>query len=205
MKKTILLGAVMLSAAAGFAQESRQDVSISGFGLIGPEVHGNAVTLDSTKTGGVLLSYRYLVTPHSALELNYSFAQNTNYFNQNGQAVSSNGGGPLFNPVHTRQQELSGAYVFGLTFKRYNPFVEAGIGGYIFTPIQEGSATLDAKQNTNIGGLFGGGLAYEISPSFDVRVQYRGVFVKAPSFVDRFRTNRYEVLSMPSIGVAYHF
>ena len=205
MKKTILLGAVMLSAAAGYAQESRQDISVSGLGLVGPTVHGNGVTLESSKTGGVLLSYRYLVTPHSALELNYSFAQNTNYFNINGQAVASTGGGPLFNPVHTRQQELSAAYVFGLTFRNYNPFVEAGIGGIVFTPIQEGSATLDAKQNTAIGGVFGGGLAYEISPSFDVRVQYHGIFVKAPSFVARFGTNRYEVISLPAIGVAYHF
>ena len=205
MKKTILLGAVMSIAAAGFAQESRQDISVSGLGLVGPEVHGNGVTLDSSKTGGVLLSYRYLVTPHSALELNYSFAQYTNYYNINGQAVNSTNGGPLFNPVHTRQQELTAAYVFGLTFKNYNPFVEAGVGGLVFTPIQEGSATLDAKQNTNIGGLFGGGVAYEISPSFDVRIQYRGIFIKAPSFVDRFRTNRYEIVSMPAIGVAYHF
>ncbi len=30
MKKMILLGALMLSAAAGYAQESRQDISISG-------------------------------------------------------------------------------------------------------------------------------------------------------------------------------
>ena len=200
MKKTILLGAVLLSAAAGYAQESRQDISISGFGLVGPTVHGaDSVTLQSSKTGGVLLSYRYLVTPHSALELNYSFAQNTNYFQYGGQSTS------IYNPVHTRQQELSGAYVYGLTFKRFNPFVEAGVGGVVFTPIQEGSYTLDAKQNTNVAGLFGGGLAYEISPSFDVRVQYRGLFVKAPSFVDRFRTNRYEVISEPTIGIAYHF
>ena len=205
MKKTILFGAVMLSAAAAFAQESRQDISVSGLGLVGPTVHGNGVTLESSKTGGVLLSYRYLVTPHSALELNYSFAQYTNYYNINGQAIASTGGGPLFNPVKTRQQELTAAYVFGLTFHNYNPFVEAGIGGLVFTPIQEGSATLDAKQNTRVGGLFGGGLAYEISPSFDIRAQYRAMFVKAPNFVDRFSTNRYELISMPAIGVAYHF
>ena len=36
MKKTILLGVLMLSAAAGFAQESRQDVSFSGTGLFSP-------------------------------------------------------------------------------------------------------------------------------------------------------------------------
>ena len=200
MKKTILLGTLLLSAAAALGQESRQDVSVSGFGLVGPVVHGNAVTLSPSKTAGVLLSYRYLLTPKSGLELNYSFAQNTNYFQYGGQSLN------IFNPVHTRQQELTAAYVFGLSFKRYNPFVEAGIGGLLFTPIQEGTYTLDAKQKTGIGGLFGGGLAYEISPSFDIRAEYRAIIVKAPNFsINDFNTGRYEVISMPSIGVAYHF
>ena len=108
-------------------------------------------------------------------------------------------------PIKTRQQELSAAYVFGLSFKNYNPFLEAGVGALVFTPILNGTYTLDAKQSTNPGGLFGGGLAYEISPSFDIRGEYRGFLVKAPSFTDQFKTNRYEVVSMPSIGIAYHF
>lgn len=198
MKKTILLSAVLLSTAAGFAQESRQDVSISAMGLIGPNVQGNTnVYQRSTKTLGALVSYRYLLTPHSALEANYSFAQNTNYYQCCSNVTQT--------PVHTRQQELTLAYVYGLSFKRYNPFLEAGGGGIMFTPIQDGTGSLDAKQSTTLGGLFGGGLAYELTPSFDVRVQYRGIFVKAPSFVDTFKTNRYEVISEPAIGIAYHF
>jgi outer membrane immunogenic protein len=198
MKKTILLGALMLSSVAAYAQESRQDVSVSGFGLVTPVVHGNSVIITPSKTGGILLSYRYLLTPHSALELNYSFAQNTNYFQYQGNQT--------YFPINTRQQELTGAYVFGLTFKNYNPFVEAGVGALIFTPIKnEGTSRLDAVQNTNIGGLFGAGLASEISPSFDLRAEYRGMFVKAPSFITDFKSGRYEVVSMPSIGVAYHF
>ena len=199
MKKTILLGALMLSAAAGYAQESRQDISVSGFDLLGPTVHGNDVTLRPSNTGGVLLSYRYLLTPHSALELNYSFAQNTNYFQYSGD---------LRGAVHTRQQELTAAYVYGLTFKRYNPFLEAGVGGVQFTPILEGSSNLDVKSNTGIGALFGGGVAYEVSPSFDVRLEYRALFVKAPDYKlpqNDFKTGRYEVVSMPAIGIAYHF
>ncbi len=199
MKKMMLLGALMLSAAAGLAQESRQDVSVSGFALLGPTVHSPAqVTLRPSYTGGVLLSYRYLLTPHSALEANYSFAQNTNYFTYNGGSGA----------VHSRQQELTTAYVFGLTFKNYNPFVEAGVGGVQFTPILEGTSKLDSKTNTGVGALFGGGVAYEISPSFDIRLQYRGIFVKAPDYKlpgDIFKTSRYEVVSMPAIGVAYHF
>lgn len=198
MKKTILLGALLLSGTAAFAQESRQDVSISGFGLIGPVIHGNSVTLTPTTTGGGLASYRFLLTPRSALEANYSFAQYTNYYQYGGNLTR--------NPIHTRQQEFSAAYVFGLSFKNYNPFVEAGGGALFLSPIRDnGTDRLDAKRNTRVGALFGGGLAYEISPSFDIRAEYRGFLIKAPSFIDNFNTNRYEVVSMPSIGVAYHF
>ena len=198
MKKTILLGALLLSAAAGYAQESRQDISVSGMGLIGPVVHGNTnVILTPSYTGGVLVSYRYLLTPHSGLELNYSWAQNTNYY----QCCSN----LTRTPIHTRQQELTAGYVYSVSFKRYSPFAEVGVGGVVFTPIQEGSGSLDAKQNLSIGGMFGAGVAYELSPSFDIRAEYRGLFVKAPSFQTTFNTNRYEVISMPAVGIAYHF
>ena len=188
----------MLVAAAGYAQESRQDASVSAIGVFGPQVNGNAVQLNSTGTVGFLGSYRYMLTPRSALELNYSFAQYSNAFRT---SFLPNG------RVHTRNQEISGAYVYNMNFRNFNPFLEAGVGGMIFTPIRDERTTLlDTKQNTNIGGLFGGGVAYELSPSFDIRVQYRGFVVKAPDFgLTDFKTNRYMVISMPALGVAYHF
>ncbi len=190
--------ALLLASVTAFGQESRQDVSVSAFGLFGPDVTGNAVHLTTTKTVGFLGSYRYLLTPRSGLELNYGFAQNSSKY------VTS------FIPngrIHTRQQELTGAYVYNLTFKSFNPFAEAGVGALIFTPIKDyGTNDLDAKQNTNIGALFGAGVAYELSPSFDIRAQYRGFLAKAPDFgISDIKTNRYEVISMPTIGVAYHF
>jgi len=145
MKKTILLGALVLSAAAAYAQESRQDISISGLALLPPTVNASGIELRPSYTGGALLSYRYLLTPHSALEANYSFAQNTNYFKCCGET--------FLNPVHTRQQEGTVGYVYGLSFKNYNPFVEAGVGGVFYTPIQEGTYTLDATSNTRIAAM----------------------------------------------------
>src|ERR1017187_1322085 len=199
MKKTMLLGVLMLSAAAGYAQESRQDVSFSGTGIFGPTVHG-AGNVQQSMTGalGLLLSYRYMVTPRSALEANYSFAQdNQKYF------VS-------FEPnarIHSRQQEVTVAYVYSLNLKRFSPFAEVGVGTLIFTPILDnGTQLLGTKGSKGVAGLFGGGLAYEISPSFDIRVEYRGFVTKTPSFGQpNFNANRYEVISMPTIGVAYHF
>ncbi|HEY4011072.1 MAG TPA: outer membrane beta-barrel protein [Acidobacteriaceae bacterium] len=199
MKKMMLLGAVLLGfVAAGHAQESRQDASLSFIGVTAPDVNGLGVfPMHSTNTGGALASYRYMLTPRSALELNYSFAQNTIRYNN----VSYGGF------VHSRQQEATGAYVYSRTYGRYNPFAEGGVGAMFFTPIKDnGTSNLDAKQNTNIGALFGAGLAYEISPSFDIRVQYRGFVLKAPDFgVPSFKTDRYYVISTPAIGIAYHF
>jgi hypothetical protein len=127
MKKMMLLGALFLCAAAvGHAQESRMDVSASLIGVYAPDVYGqNVFPMHTTNTGGVLASYRYMLTPRSALELNYSWAQNSlNY-----HAVSA---GIPNGRVHARQQELSGAYVYSRTFKNYNPFLEAGVGAMLF-------------------------------------------------------------------------
>jgi outer membrane immunogenic protein len=198
MKKTMLLGALMLLASAGYAQESRQDASVSLIGVFSPTVNGNAVELNQTGTIGFLGSYRYMLTPRSALELNYTFSQYSSRYSTS------------FLPnvrVHTRQQEISGAYVYNFNFRNFNPFLEAGVGGLIFTPIRDFRTTnLDTKQNTNIGALFGGGVAYELSPSWDIRAEYRGFVVKAPDFgLTNFKTNRWMITSMPAIGVAYHF
>jgi outer membrane immunogenic protein len=202
MKKTMLLGVLMLSAAAGYAQESRQDVSFSGTGVFGPTIHGaNNVVQSSTGALGLLMSYRYMLTPKSALELNYSFAQNNQKFLFNGITNYR---------IHARQQEFTAAYVYSLNFKRFSPFAEAGGGVIFFTPVLDaGTSLLNTKITKGIGGLFGGGLAYELSPSFDIRVEYRGLLVKTPSFGENtspnLNVNRYEVISVPAIGVAYHF
>jgi len=199
MKKTMWLGALMMLASAGFAQESRQDASVSAIGVFAPQVNGNAVQVNASATVGFLGSYRYMLTPRSALELNYSFAQYSTRYSTS------------FLPnvrIHTRQQEISGAYVYNFrNYKNFNPFLEGGVGGLIFTPIRDYETTnLDTKQNTNVGALFGGGVAYELSPSWDVRVAYRGFVVKTPDFgLTNFKTNRWEVISMPAVGVAYHF
>ena len=197
-KTTLLLGALLLSAAAGYAQESRQDVSISGDASFAPQITGNSVQKNTSMTLGFVASYRYMLTPHSALELNYGYQQNTQYYTDFGK---------LQGGIHTLQSEISAAYVYNLNFRRYNPFLEAGPGAIIFDPLKDaGTSILDAKRNTAIGGLFGGGVAYEISPSFDIRAEYRGIFSKVPNFGNSsLSTNRYYNINNPVVGVAYHF
>ena len=58
--------------------------------------------------------------------------------------------------------------------------------------------------------MYGAGFAYEISPSFDIRAEYRGLVTKVPTFgVGTQATisppTAGTTCTSPPIGVAYHF
>lgn len=208
MKKIfVVLFLLAVCVAAGRAQESRQDISISGVGLFEPFVASSTdVQVHSNAALGGLASYRFMLTPNSALEMNYGIT----YQNQFHYLV-----GNTLNPlILARTQEISGAYVRSFVFKKFNPFVEAGPAALIFLPIRNSHTTLvDAKQQTEIAGLFGAGIAYEISPSFDIRAEYRGLITQVPNFgqgsgatADLTTKRWYQPwISEPAIGIAYHF
>jgi opacity protein-like surface antigen len=109
--------------------------------------------------------------------------------------------------VNTRTQEISGEFVHSFAFKKWNPFVEGGPAGFIFLPIRNtGTTSLDVRRQTTIGATYGAGFAYEISPSFDIRGEYRGMISPVPSFnYAALKTNKWYNIYEPTIGVAYHF
>ncbi len=207
MKKIGLIALLLaVCVAAGRAQESRQDISISGIALIEPFVASSTtVQVHSNAAFGLLGSYRFMLTPSSALEANYgvTYENTIRYVVGNTNVVK----------VNVRTQEISAAYVHSFTYKKFNPFVEAGPGAMIFLPIRNsGTTSLDVKQQTEIGGLYGGGIAYEISPSFDIRAEYRGFVTKVPNFGQtsstnqiNLSTNKWYNIYIPTLGVAYHF
>jgi hypothetical protein len=211
MKKIAFLVALLAACVAmGRAQESRQDISLSGIGLIEPfTASSTTVQVNSTPAYGALLSYRFMLTPSSALEANYgiTYQNSIRYWSPSMGCLPS--GVCPGQKVLTRTQEISGAFVHSFVVKNWNPFIEAGPAGLIFLPIMNsGTTTLQAKQQTQIGGLFGAGFAYEISPSFDIRAEYRGYVTKVPTFGDsQFATNRWyhPWVSVPTVGIAYHF
>ncbi len=201
MKKIAFIAFLLVAGAAmARAQESRQDVSLSGTALIEPFIASSTdVQVHSNTAYGALLSYRFMLTPSSALEANYGIT----YQNKMSFLISNTNN----YQVLIRTQEISGAYVRSFTYRKFNPFVEAGPGAMIFLPIRNsGTTSLDVKQQTSVGGMYGAGIAYEISPSFDIRAEYRGFVTKVPTFGDtQFNTNKWYNIFNPTVGVAYHF
>jgi outer membrane immunogenic protein len=198
MKKSLLLFVLLpFLAVASHAQESRQDVSISVAGIFPPFITGNDVQQRGTYGLGGLVSYRYMLTPRSGLEVNYQYAQNAQKYYTSFNNVR----------VHDRMQEFSGAYVLNQTFKNWNPFLEAGPAAFLFGALDDASTTqIDVKGQTILGAMYGGGVAYELSPSFDIRAEYRGLLMKTPNFgLEPQKTGRFYNVYNPVIGIAYHF
>ncbi|HWF66527.1 MAG TPA: outer membrane beta-barrel protein [Acidobacteriaceae bacterium] len=198
MKKLFFLFCLLpMLAMTSLAQESRQDVSISAVGTYQPTITGNAVTQTSTLGIGGLVSYRFMLTPSSAIEGNYQYSQ----FDMKYTAPFA------MARFHTHMQEGTAAYVRSFVYKKFNPFAEAGVGLLLFSPVDTTGTTTNAGTRTrSVAALFGGGIAYELSPSWDLRAEYRAFVLKSVDFgIPQFKTNRFYVLQQPAIGVAYHF
>ena len=204
MKKIAIFAFLLaVCVAAAPAQESRQDISISGTGLIEPFIASSTdVYVHSNRAFGAMASYRFMLTPTSALEANYGMTyQHTIHYNTNASYNTN---------VSNRMQEMSAAYVRSFVYKNFNPFIEAGPGAFIFLSVRNmgtnGEYALDVKQQTEVGGIYGAGIAYEISPSFDIRIEYRGLVTKVPTFSDsQLTTNKWYNIYNPVAGVSYHF
>ena len=142
MKKIAIIACLLVvGAVAGRAQESRQDISLSGTAIIEPFIASQTAVQVHSNTGyGVLASYRFMLTPTSALEANYGIDYQ-NYI----RYVA-----PSFQPgqrVPTRTQDITFAYVRSFNYKKFNPFVEAGPGAFIFLPIRDSELqNIDAKR-----------------------------------------------------------
>ncbi len=176
------------------------DASVSGAGFFPRDVNANTVHETTTVGIGLLGSYRYMLTPHTALEANYGFDRDIFKYNSNVNTTR----------VHTQVQEFSTEFVYSaFSYHNFYPFAEGGIGGYLFGIINDQKTNYSPlKSNTAIGVPYGAGVAYELSPSFDIRVEYRGIVVKAPDFSapSAFtHTGRYTNISNPVVGLAYHF
>ena len=167
-------------------------------GIFPPFITGNDVQQTGTYGLGGLVSYRYMLTPRSGLELNYQYAQNAQKYYTSFNNVR----------VHDRMQEFSGAYVLNQTSRTGILSLRAGPAAFLFSPLDDASTTQiwTSKGQTILGAMYGGGVAYELSPSLDIRAEYRGLLMKTPNFgLGPQKTGRFYNVYNPVIGIAYHF
>jgi outer membrane immunogenic protein len=200
IKSTLLVCAVALFAFAlpAPAQDSaRSEISADFTGDFQTQASGLGITDSPTYSGGVLANYRYHFSDWGAIEFNYSYTRFTqNYFPSSDSITQANA------------QEFTLAYVSTLGTKssaRIRPFVEAGTGGLIFSPVANGS-TVDGLTQDRAVFLFGAGAEWRAMRNISLRIGYRGLVYKAPDFaVPSQVTNATTLMSEPYVGVAFRF
>jgi outer membrane immunogenic protein len=167
----------------------------------GPFVNtkGDVVTDTPTHAGGFLLNYRYDFSNWNAVEVNYAQTRFA-------QSFKGPGGESLYAQSNVR--ELTMAYVNTLGFSaeaRFRPFVEAGTGGLIFSPIVAGTTgETGAPTEAQMAFLYGGGVDVRAIPHFAIRLGYRGLIYKATDFAD-FGVGPVTNMAEPYVGVVFHF
>jgi outer membrane immunogenic protein len=151
------------------------------------------VTQDATNSGGVLASYRFFFSNSHGVEVNYGYSLNTQLY---GLAT-----GPL--GVKSNQHEVTAAYVYRHALRHFTPFVEAGVGGLVFSPKDAPEISSQARAAF----VYGGGADFNVTKRVFVRAEYRGLVYNSPTFdlVPVLGADRVTHRAEPSIGFGYRF
>lgn len=200
-KAGIITAAFFVLVPLGLAQDNHYDVGLSVGGVLARQSTGNGTVLTPTNSGVFMATARLRFTAHSSVELNFARTKDSQNY--------------LASPFQYRIQgpvtEFSGAYVFSfLQTKKLEPFLFGGAAALVFSPnttlIDGVAASLPAARQTKPALLYGGGADYIFYRSFAVRLQYRGLAYKAPSFnVANLFTGAYGHLAEPSVGIVFKF
>jgi hypothetical protein len=183
-------------AASGHAQSAAKntDIGIDGFAQFTSTASGNGITDTATKAGGGGAALRHSYHWWLGYEAGYQYTRFTEKYT-----------GQILGYQHN-QHELSGSYlVHGAKAFGVEPFATAGLSAVIFSPSLNGGQNVPWQGRPGIN--FGAGINYPLATGhFGLRLQYRGVYYKAPDFGrPALTTNAWRLTSEPMVGVYVRF
>lgn len=195
-----------LLASTAAAQDRHHDVALLGAGAFqAPDAIGHGITDRASQAGAFLASYRYHVNRWSAFEVNYGYTRFSQRYTLGGS------GGPL--AVQANLHEASLAVVFtppALADERLRPYLLSGLAALVFSPTENPGGSLPGAQDqSRAAWLYGGGIDLVPAPAaswFALRVGYRGLLYKAPSFEQTtLATSAVTHLAEPVVGLVFRF
>ena len=198
----VLSAAVFLFSCLTCAQENRFDVSLGATAVFSKKSMGNGTELVPTNSGAFLATARMRFTNRSSVALNFARTKNSQIFDTTSFTYR----------VPVTISEFSGAYVFSfMQNERLEPFVFGGAAGlsfYAHSSYADNSSQLllGVTRQTQPALLYGAGAGYRVWRRVAVRLQYRGLFYKAPDFKGpNFFTGARGHLAEPGVGVVLKF
>jgi len=203
-KAGLAVATILALTSFGFAQdEGRFDVSLGYSGVFSKTSTASlgSISLKPTTSGGILATFRYRFNHTHGIEVNFGHTNNSQVFTVPPDTFRVNAG----------ITEFSGAYVLSpFHNSRIEPFVFAGGGMLRFNPanqyIDGFLSPFGANSQKRLAILYGGGVDYRLWKALALRVQYRGLFYKAPDFQQtRLFTGAAGHMAEPSAGIVIKF
>ena len=205
LKKALSVGAVIfLYVSFSAAQDiGHFDASVA-WGAAFSKTSSNAfngVTISPTNAGMIFGTFRFRFNRTHGIELNIGRTNNSQVY-----ILGSND-----YRVQTAITEYSGAYVFSpFRFQKVEPFALAGGGALRFDPgnqfINGNASPFGATLQTSMAFLYGGGVDYRVWKRIGLRLQYRGLIYREPTFhLTQFFTGARGHMAEPSVGIVFNF
>jgi hypothetical protein len=184
----------LCSAAQAQKALRNDDVSIGGFYQFTQTASGNGITDTATKSAGGEASFRHSFHWWLGYEAAYDYTRFSEFYTRQ-----------VFGYQHNLHQFSGDYYVHGPKAFGIQPFAIAGVSAVVFSPSLNGGQNVPYQVRP--GANFGAGINYPLLTNyFGVRLQYRGVFYKAPDFGQTpLTTNAYRLTSEPMAGVYIRF
>jgi len=187
---------VLLFCTAAQAQRAlrNDDVAVGGIFQFTTTASGNGITDTPTKSAGGEAAFRHSFHWYMGYEVAYDYTR-----------FGENYTGQVYGYQHNLHQFSGSYYVHGPKALGLQPFALAGISAVVFSPSLNGGQNVPFQARP--GADFGAGVNLPLLTNyFGVRVQYRGVYYKAPDFgVAQLTTNSWRLTSEPMVGVYLRF
>ena len=193
---SLLLGAMsLLASAPAQAQQAlkNSDISVDGFYQFTQTVSGNGITDTPSKSGGGAVTFRHSYHWWLGYEAGYGYTRYHEDYT-----------GVPFGIQHN-QHDFSGSYyVHGPTIL-VQPFALVGVSAVLQAPSLNGGQNVSHQWEPGVN--FGVGANVPLLTShFGLRVEYRGIYYKAPDFGEpTLQTGAYRVTSEPMVGAYLRF
>ncbi len=191
----VLLVGFAASASAQVQKVFRNDdVSVDGLYQFTSTASGNGITDTATKSMGGEGSFRHSFNPLLGFEGAYTYARFSEKYT-----------GQTFGYQHNLHDFSGSYYAHGPSALGMQPFVLAGFSALVFAPSLNGGQNVSWQWRPGVN--FGAGVNVPVlTKYFGLRLEYRGVYYKAPDFgLAKLTTNSYRLTSEPMAGFYVKF
>ena len=177
----------------------KKDVAVSVFAQYTNRSNGNSIRLDTTSSGGGMLSYRQSPRWWFGYEINYGVTKYTDSYQKGAYRVA-----------HTTN-EFTGAYLIkSPRYRGVQGFLTVGGGVIVHSPNSYGGpiAFVPGTPSTEANAMFtfSAGVQRDFTEHLGLRLQYRDDTYKAPDFGQvPLDLHRLRSSTEPSAGVYYRF